>query len=70
MSAQNQSLNENDIRPDDLMDEQKKRMLADIDYLLGFRDQFVDVGCPACKSTSYRFVFEKFSMNYNTCEGL
>ncbi len=68
MSAQNQSLNENDIRPDDLMDEQKKRMLADIDYLLGFRDQFVDVGCPACKSTSYRFVFEKFSMNYNTCE--
>lgn len=66
-AGKNQSISENDIRPDALMDEQKKRMLADIDYLLGFRDQFVDVPCPACQSDDYEDAFEKYTLTYRAC---
>lgn len=60
--------NENDIRPDDIMVKQKEFMLADIDYILGFRDEFVQVNCPACDANKSHVAFQKYTLDYHECE--
>lgn len=62
-----QNLNENDIRPEDLMTEQKKHMLADIDFILQFKSEYVEVACPACGSNNGEAAFTKYSLNYKDC---
>lgn len=59
--------NENDIRPENLMTEQEKHMLADIDFILQFKDQYVAVACPACGSTKSHTAFNKYSLDYKDC---
>ena len=44
-------LNENDIRPKNLMEDQKKVMDADIEWLKNSSKDFINVKCPACGST-------------------
>ena len=61
-------MNENEIRPRNLLDKQRELMLQDIEYLLSFQDQFIEVPCPACKGDNFKKIFEKFSMTYNTCD--
>lgn len=69
MSSSNApKFNENDIRPDDIMVKQKEFMLADIDYLLQFRDEYVSVRCPACDKDESKILFQKYTLDYHGCE--
>jgi len=58
---------ENDIRPDHLMQGQAERFAADIRRLLQYKEQFVDVPCPACGSGNASTAFEKYELNYAVC---
>lgn len=69
MSSSNApKFNENDIRPDDIMVKQREFMLADIDYLLQFRDEYVHVNCPACDKNTFKVMFQKYTLDYHECE--
>lgn len=60
-------LSENEIRPDDIMAKQKEVMLADIDYILKFKKDFVKVDCPACGGKSGTVAFRKYDLDYHKC---
>tara|TARA_B110000438_G_scaffold234431_1_gene230831 strand:- start:1475 stop:2503 length:1029 start_codon:yes stop_codon:yes gene_type:complete len=62
------NFNENDIRPDNLMDMEKIYMLKDIGRLLQRREEFVEVDCPACGSSSHIKSFIKYGFDYNQCD--
>jgi 2-polyprenyl-3-methyl-5-hydroxy-6-metoxy-1,4-benzoquinol methylase len=61
-------LKETEIRPDHLMAGQAERFAADIRRLLAHREEFVEVGCPACASRDGRKAFEKYDLEYRVCE--
>lgn len=61
------TLRETEIRPDHLRREQAARFAADVRRLLGCKDQFVAVPCPACGSAGGRKAFEKFELAYVLC---
>ena len=63
----NQNFTENDIRPDDIMEKQKAVMLADIDYILQYKEDFISVNCPACDANDFEKVFSKYTLNYCSC---
>jgi ribosomal protein S27E len=61
------NFNENDIRPQDLMDAAKNLALMDAGRMLTKRDQFVEIDCPACGSSEISKSFEKTGLTYVTC---
>lgn len=63
-----QNIQENDIRPDHLMDGQSVAFLNDIARLNTRREEFVHVPCPACGKTVYRPRWRKYGLNYVECE--
>lgn len=63
----NKQLNENEIRPSSLMADQKIAVLKDVAMLLGEREKFVSVNCPACESSEYRKKFIKYGLDYVEC---
>src|SRR5271157_5641321 len=60
-------MREGEIRPDHLMQEQRRRFEADIARLLERRGEFVQVACPACGSESSRSAFRKYALDYLEC---
>ncbi len=67
--AQNtaQKLSENEIRPDDIMEKQKEAMLADIEYILKFKSDYIDVNCPGCGNDNSEVAFQKYTLDYHRC---
>jgi len=61
------SFNVTDIRPDALMDGQKRAIESDIDTLLSKKDSFVAVSCPACGNSNSKEKFEKNGFKYVEC---
>lgn len=59
---------ENDIRPDDIMEKQNEVMLADIEYILQYKKDFIEVKCPACGANHYRHAFKKYTLDYCECK--
>ncbi len=60
---------ESDIRPIHLMEEQAKRLAADIERLLKYQFDFVTVTCPACASTDNSKVYQKYGIQFVVCQG-
>ncbi|MEK7194242.1 MAG: class I SAM-dependent methyltransferase [Patescibacteria group bacterium] len=58
---------ENDIRPKDLLEGQKKAVEADIRTLLDRKSEFVEVACPACGGNDFVSKFEKNGFKYVEC---
>lgn len=58
---------ENDIRPADLMADQRIAMLTDIGRLLSRRREFARVACPACGGSSAKPWFSKNGFDYVEC---
>ncbi len=61
-------LKENDIRPDELMAEQKRLFILDVRDLLKRRDKFVAVCCPACDSKEYKKEWRKYGLTFVRCK--
>lgn len=61
------SFSESDIRPEDLMEQQKRFYENDIRRLLLNKDSFVKVNCPACNQDRTEFAFEKYQMRFLNC---
>jgi 2-polyprenyl-3-methyl-5-hydroxy-6-metoxy-1,4-benzoquinol methylase/ribosomal protein S27E len=62
------SINENDIRPKDLMVGQKNAMNADIEWLKNMSINFIKVNCPACGSNNTKTLYKKYSLNHLVCK--
>ena len=60
-------LKETEIRPDELMTEQNRLYMLDIEDLLKHKKDFVFVACPACDSDKNKEVWEKYSLAYVEC---
>ena len=60
-------INEEDIRPADLMAQQAGCAENDRQFLLKRKNQFVEVPCPACDSTDHKPAFSKKDFYYVTC---
>ena len=60
-------INENDIRPKDLMKGQKKAMHEDIEWLNKKAKGFIKVTCPACQKDKSKFLYEKYYLNHVLC---
>lgn len=63
----NDNFNENDIRPKKLMAKQAVAVAIDIGRLLINANEFVQVDCPACDSSSYRKKYGKYSLTFVEC---
>lgn len=61
-------LNENSIRPKDLMDGQKKAMNTDIEWLKSRSVDFIDIDCPACGSNNSKFLYKKYYLSHLLCK--
>ena len=61
-------MKEEDIRPDNLVEEQAKLIDDDIENLLKYKAQFVDIPCPACESNNYYKLFKKKGFNFVKCK--
>lgn len=61
------ALTENDIRPDNLRQEQADRFAADIARLMRHRADFTPVACPACDEDDPVPAFQKYGLAYVTC---
>ena len=59
---------ESDIRPTQLMQEQAKRLAADIERLLKYKSDFVTVTCPACNSANSSKIYEKYGVQFVICK--
>ncbi len=59
---------ENDIRPDDIMKKQHAVMMADIDYILKSKADFIQVNCPACDQDNSDRAFQKYTLDYRQCK--
>jgi 2-polyprenyl-3-methyl-5-hydroxy-6-metoxy-1,4-benzoquinol methylase/ribosomal protein S27E len=60
-------LRETDIRPDHLIAEQMARVQRDIDRLLEYQAQFVQVDCPACMAHERKGMYSKNGFQYVAC---
>ena len=60
-------VSENDIRPHQLMLENKALHLEDVKILLERSNEFVTVNCPACSGTFSHFKFKKNGFNFVEC---
>jgi 2-polyprenyl-3-methyl-5-hydroxy-6-metoxy-1,4-benzoquinol methylase len=59
--------NEDQIRPLDIMEGQKRAFLEDVQWLRQRSDQFVEVMCPACGGSNKSKHFEKYNFIFNLC---
>ena len=55
-------LNENDIRPKNLMKDQKKAMNADVEWLKNRSKDFINVTCPSCGSNNSKPLYKKYHL--------
>jgi len=62
-----ESFTEEDIRSSVFETDKQKAYEEDVQWLLKRRNQFVDVGCPACGSSEHESFFEKKSFTYVKC---
>ena len=60
-------LRETELRPEDLMAEQRRRYAADVAWLLERRDRFVPSPCPACGSDDGSLAWHKYELDYLEC---
>ena len=60
-------LNENDIRPKNLMKQQKKAMNADIEWLKNRSKDFINVECPSCGSNNSKPLYKKYHLHHLIC---
>lgn len=67
MNRVDNNLQENDIKPFDLIAGQEKFIKADRERLLKNKADFVKVGCPACGSADSKFEFDKNGIEYVSC---
>lgn len=61
-------LSEQDIRPSELMTEQKVAMLTDVGRMLSKYDEFVYVACPACGTDESVPKYKKNGISYVDCK--
>ena len=61
-------LTENSIRPQNLMDGQKKAMNADIEWLKNRSIDFIDIDCPACGSSNSKLLYKKYYLRHLLCK--
>lgn len=62
-------LTENEIRPADLMSEQKRCYERDIARLMNKKNSFIHVACPACNDNNGAPIFSKYGMEFLSCKG-
>lgn len=62
------NFSENDIRPKNLADGQRKAFFSDVDSLIKKQKCFVKVSCPACGSAGYTQKFKKYGFTYVECK--
>jgi len=60
-------MKEEDIRPNYLIRENAKLHFQDVSQLLKNKEEFEEISCPACESSSYQIVFEKNSFTFVKC---
>ena len=60
-------LKEHDIRPAELDEGKIKALEEDLERLHANIDDFVEVNCPACSSSSSIFEFEKYGFKFERC---
>ncbi|MEA5549892.1 class I SAM-dependent methyltransferase [Anabaena cylindrica UHCC 0172] len=58
---------ENDIRPQGLMQGQSERLTVDINRLLKYKNNFIDVPCPACNSVDNYRIYKKYEIQFVSC---
>ena len=58
---------ENDIRPRDLIEGQRIAVLSDVGRMLSRCGEFVSVPCPACEFAETKGAFQKYGLNFVTC---
>ena len=63
----NMQLKEHDIRPAELDEGKIKALEEDLERLHANIDDFVEVNCPACSSSSSIFEFEKYGFKFERC---
>ena len=61
-------INENDIRPKNLMEGQKKAMNIDIEWLKKRSIDFINVKCPSCDSNNSKPLYKKYSLSHLVCK--
>jgi SAM-dependent methyltransferase len=61
-------LTEAEIRPDDLIAESMRTYYADVERLIGQRDAFVEVACPACASSRPKQRWKKNELDFLECQ--
>lgn len=62
------TLTEQEIRPKELMDQQRAMAMTDLGRMLSRYSEFVQVDCPACGSAAKHFKYEKNGIRYDECE--
>ena len=60
------STSENDIRPYQLLKEQKKRFQIDINNIKKRIHEFCFVNCPSCNANNYKLKFKKFNFQFES----
>lgn len=60
-------MKEEEIRPEQLMKENAELHKEDVKKLLVYRNEFVNVSCPACNSDDYKPFFEKKGFTFVNC---
>jgi len=61
-------LTENSIRPKNLMEDQKKAMNADIEWLKNRSMDFIDVECPSCARSNSKPLYKKYYLSHLLCK--
>ena len=59
--------NENDIKPESLMQKQKELYLQDIEDLVSQKVFFIETSCPACGAWNAIRKFRKYELEYHEC---
>lgn len=60
-------MEEKDIRPQKLLDDNTALLMFDIRNILRYLDDFVSVGCPACDGMDAVYAFEKYGFTFVEC---
>ena len=68
MDKNNNKFNENDIRPEKYNEIVKQAHSEDISFLIGRKNEFVEVECPSCKKHNLKTEFTKDGFEFVECE--
>lgn len=66
--TEREGFRETDIRPEHLKDREEELYAQDLAKLLNRKHEFVEVPCPACDRREHTFAFEKYDMNFVSCD--